>query len=77
MTIDLDNGSGGRTEWVNLKYHSLYDPEQAYEMIIEWMAATGNAIPELVSTWSKRSKSTTETGLHIGKFNIVSKININ
>lgn len=76
MTIDLDNGSGGRTEWVNLKYHSLYDPEQAFEMIIEWMAATGNAIPELVSLWSKRNKSTTETGLHIGKLHLVVEIKV-
>ena len=56
-----------RCEWINLKYHSLYDPEQAFEMIIEWMVATGNAIPEMVSGWGR----TKNTGLHIGIANFI------
>lgn len=56
-----------RCEWINLKYHSLYDPEQAFEMIIEWMVATGNAIPEMVSVWGR----TKNTGLHIGIANFI------
>ncbi|OTF73684.1 DUF3608 domain-containing protein [Euroglyphus maynei] len=58
--IELD-GKTDRVEWVNVKYHSLYDPEQAFEMIMEWMVATGNAIPEKVSTWGR----TKGTNLHI------------
>ena len=50
-------------EWVNIKYHSVYDPEQAFEMIIEWMVATGNSIAEIVMGWSRK---TTSTGLHLG-----------
>ncbi|KAH9414857.1 GATOR complex protein depdc5 [Dermatophagoides pteronyssinus] len=58
--IELDSKTD-RVEWVNVKYHSLYDPEQAFEMIMEWMCATGNAIPEKVSQWSR----TKGTNLHI------------
>nr|XP_046911895.1 LOW QUALITY PROTEIN: GATOR complex protein Iml1-like [Dermatophagoides farinae] len=58
--VELDSKTD-RVEWVNVKYHSLYDPEQAFEMIMEWMVATGNAIPEKVSTWSR----TKGTNLHI------------
>ena len=62
--LDLDDGSkNGRVEWVNIKYHSVYDPEQAFEMIIEWMVATGNSIAEIVMGWSRK---TTSTGLHLG-----------
>ena len=64
--LDLDDGSkNGRVEWVNIKYHSVYDPEQAFEMIIEWMVATGNSIAEIVMGWSRK---TATTGLHLGKY---------
>ena len=58
IVFDLDHNSSksGRVEWINVKYHSLYDPEQAFEIVLEWMVATGNAIPELVSQWC-RSKN--------------------
>ncbi|XP_054168694.1 GATOR complex protein Iml1-like [Oppia nitens] len=61
--LDLDDGSkNGRVEWVNIKYHSVYDPEQAFEMIIEWMVSTGNSISEIVMGWSRKASS---TGLHL------------
>lgn len=65
FTYDLESKNKAqfeRAEWINVKFHSLYDPEQAFELIIEWMVATGNAIPEIVSQWG-RAKN---TGLHIG-----------
>ena len=63
--LDSDDGSkNGRVEWVNIKYHSVYDPEQAFEMVIEWMVATGNSISEIVMGWSRKA---TSTGLHLGK----------
>ncbi|CAG2119271.1 unnamed protein product [Medioppia subpectinata] len=62
--LDLDDGSkNGRVEWVNIKYHSVYDPEQAFEMVIEWMVSTGNSISEIVMGWSRKAAS---TGLHLG-----------
>ncbi|KAF7490231.1 GATOR complex protein DEPDC5 [Sarcoptes scabiei] len=60
FTIDLEQKTD-RVEWVNVKYHSLYDPEQAFELLIEWMVATGNAIPDIVATWGR----TKGTNLHI------------
>lgn len=44
---------------------SLFDPDQAFEMIIEWMVATGNAIPDIVVTWG-RTKFAQPNNLHIG-----------
>ena len=63
IVLDLDNSNrSGRVEWVNVKYHSVYDPDWAFEMVIEWMVATGNAIPDIIARdWSR----TKNTGLHI------------
>ena len=61
---EMENSKSGRIEWVNVKYHSLYDPDQAFEMIIEWMVSTGNAIPEMVFAWNRNKN----TNLHIGKW---------
>lgn len=61
MLLDLDS-KNDRTEWVDIKYHSLYDPEHAFELVIEWMVATGNAISEIVQGWSRKAFN---TGLHL------------
>ena len=62
FVLENSANKNGRVEWVNVKYHSLYDPDQAFEMIIEWMVATGNAIPEIISNWNRNKN----IGLHIG-----------
>ncbi len=36
-------------------------------MVIEWMVATGNAIPEIVNSWS-RTKFAQPNNLHIGNY---------
>lgn len=67
MILELEAYKSGRVEWVNVKYHSLYDPDQAFEMIIEWMVATGNAIPEVVFAWNRNKNSDLHIGKHVQK----------
>ncbi|RWS29249.1 DEP domain-containing protein 5-like protein [Leptotrombidium deliense] len=44
-----------RPEWVHVKYSSVYDPRQAFELTLEWMVATGNQIADAVQTWARKA----------------------
>ena len=44
-----------RVEWVHLRYHSRYDPGQAFEMDLDWLVATGHVISDIVTNWSRKA----------------------
>lgn len=47
--LDTDFGSKSkRTEWLHIKYQQVYDPVQAFEIVLEWMVSTSNQIAEIV-----------------------------
>ncbi|CAL4126961.1 unnamed protein product, partial [Meganyctiphanes norvegica] len=46
----------------HLKYHTLFSPLQAYEMILEWICGTGNIVMELLLTWQRKAQT---CGLHL------------
>ena len=50
LEVDIGNKSG-RIEWGHARYHSVYSVDQAFELVIEWVAASGSIISELVSTF--------------------------
>ncbi|RWS16531.1 DEP domain-containing protein 5-like protein [Dinothrombium tinctorium] len=61
--LDLDSGGkNDRAEWVHVKYSSVYDPGQAFEMILEWMVATANQIADVVQAWARKAN---QVGLHL------------
>jgi hypothetical protein len=46
-----------RVEWVHLRYHSRYDPGQAFEIDLDWLVATGHVISDIVTNWSRKAVS--------------------
>lgn len=50
VNIDIDaGGRSDRPEWGQAQYHNIFQPGEAFELIVEWMVATGYIIADLVS----------------------------
>lgn len=47
LEIDVNNKSD-RTEWGHCKYHSFYRPDSAFELVVQWVAASGTVVADLV-----------------------------
>ena len=61
--LDTDFGSKSkRAEWLHIKYQQVYNPVQAFEIVLEWMVSTSNQIAEIVQGWARKAGS---TGLHL------------
>lgn len=60
-TMDIDTTSTSeknmekRVEWTHLRYHSIFDPSQAYEVDLDWMVATSHYIAEIVKEWNRKA----------------------
>jgi hypothetical protein len=49
--VDVDIGKkSDRQEWAHLRYQTTYRPDEAFEIMIQWVQATGTIITELVMT---------------------------
>lgn len=48
LEIDVGNKSD-RIEWGHCKYHSFYRPDRAFELVVQWVAASGTIVADLVS----------------------------
>ncbi|KAH9376771.1 hypothetical protein HPB48_010933 [Haemaphysalis longicornis] len=58
VNIDIDSGGRcGRPEWGQAQYHSIFQPGEAFELIVEWMVATGYIIADLVLSWARKANS--------------------
>ncbi|XP_067132327.1 GATOR complex protein Iml1 isoform X2 [Centruroides vittatus] len=56
--IDIDvSKKSERVEWGHAKYHSIFQPAEAFEITIEWMVATGNLLAELVQGWARKASA--------------------
>ncbi|GBM99482.1 GATOR complex protein DEPDC5 [Araneus ventricosus] len=54
--IQIDQGTkSGRQEWGQLRYMNIYRPYETFELVVEWMVATGNKAAELVQSWARKS----------------------
>nr|XP_045624645.1 GATOR complex protein Iml1-like isoform X2 [Procambarus clarkii] len=61
--LDLDcNNRSDRVEWGHMKHHSLFNPLQSFEIIIQWMCATGTIVTDLMMTWQRKAQA---CGLHL------------
>lgn len=61
--LDLDcNNRSDRIEWGHIKYHSVFHQHQAYELIVQWLCATGTIVTELMVTWQRKAQA---CGLHL------------
>lgn len=54
MDIDSALRDVKRAEWVHVQYHCFYDVNQAFELVIKWMVASGAGIAEMVQGWSRK-----------------------
>lgn len=57
MDIDSALRDARRSEWVHVQYHSYYEVNQAFELVIKWMVASGAGIAEMVQGWSRKTGS--------------------
>lgn len=55
MDIDSALRDASRAEWVHVQYHNYYDINQAFELVIKWMVASGAGIAEMVQGWSRKA----------------------
>ncbi|XP_065209009.1 GATOR complex protein Iml1 isoform X2 [Planococcus citri] len=61
--LEVDIGSKSeRIEWGHARYHSVYSVDQAFELVIEWVAASGSIISELIYSFNRKAQS---NGLHL------------
>lgn len=56
MEIDV-NGKSDRVEWGHCRYQSVFSPDRAYELVIEWEAASGPIVADLVSGWARKAQA--------------------
>ncbi|KAL1140271.1 hypothetical protein AAG570_000203, partial [Ranatra chinensis] len=56
LDIDVQNKSD-RMEWGHVKYHSVYQADKAYEMIVQWVAASGCIVADLVFGWARKAQA--------------------
>ncbi|KAK3862519.1 hypothetical protein Pcinc_031625, partial [Petrolisthes cinctipes] len=55
--LDLDiNGRSDRIEWGHLKHHSTFSPLTAFELIVQWLCATGTIVTDLMMLWQRRAQ---------------------
>lgn len=41
-------GKSDRIEWGHARYQSVYRPDQAYELVTQWVTASGSIVSEMV-----------------------------
>ncbi|EEB16663.1 DEP domain-containing protein, putative [Pediculus humanus corporis] len=56
LEIDVNNKSD-RIEWGHCRYQSFYRPDRAFELVIQWMAASGTIVADLISGWARKSQA--------------------
>ena len=62
MSVDVDPGRASRREvWGTARYHATFNPDTAFELSVEWLAATGPILGDLIATWSRKAST---NGLH-------------
>lgn len=50
MHLETDIGmKSDRVEWGHARYQTVFRPDQAYELVVEWLTSSGSIIAELVS----------------------------
>lgn len=55
--VDVDVGKkSDRQEWGHVKYQSVYKPDEAFEVTLQWMQSTGAIVADLVQGWSRKAQ---------------------
>lgn len=55
--VDVDvSKKSDRQEWGHVRYQSMFKPEEAFEITVQWIQATGSIITDLVQSWSRKAQ---------------------
>ncbi|KAL5290697.1 DEPDC5 family protein [Megaselia abdita] len=54
LEIDVTKKSD-RMEWGHAKYHSVMVPNTAFEIVVDWVTASGPAVSDLINGWSRKA----------------------
>ncbi|XP_011300868.1 DEP domain-containing protein 5 isoform X8 [Fopius arisanus] len=55
LDIDL-NSKSDRIEWGHLRYQSIFKPDHAYELVVQWVASSGSIVGDLVFLWQRKAQ---------------------
>ena len=62
VSVDVDPGRvSSREVWGTARYHAIFNPDTAFELTVEWLAAAGPILGDLIGTWSRKAST---NGLH-------------
>lgn len=49
MRLETDvQSKSDRVEWGHARYQTVFRPDKAYELVIEWLTSSGSIVAELV-----------------------------
>ncbi|KRT80387.1 hypothetical protein AMK59_7380 [Oryctes borbonicus] len=55
MFLDIDStNKSDRLEWGHVKYQTTFRSDQAYELVVEWLVASGSIVAELLHQWARK-----------------------
>ncbi|XP_035917086.1 GATOR complex protein Iml1 isoform X3 [Anopheles stephensi] len=55
--LEIDVGSkSDRTEWGHARYHQRMIPGQAYEIVVQWITASGPIVYDLIYGWCRKAQ---------------------
>ncbi|XP_012282674.1 GATOR complex protein DEPDC5 isoform X2 [Orussus abietinus] len=55
LDIDINNKSD-RIEWGHLRYQSLFKADHSYELVVQWVAASGSIVADLIFVWQRKAQ---------------------
>uniref|UniRef100_A0A1B6CLL3 DEP domain-containing protein n=1 Tax=Clastoptera arizonana TaxID=38151 RepID=A0A1B6CLL3_9HEMI len=56
--LEIDaQGKSDRVEWGHARYQSVYQPDRAFEMAVQWMAASGSITADLITVWARKAQT--------------------
>ncbi|XP_046389719.1 GATOR complex protein Iml1 isoform X2 [Ischnura elegans] len=55
LEVDV-NCKSDRIEWGHARYQSIYRPDRAYELVVQWVNATGSIVAELIHGLARKGQ---------------------
>ncbi|KAL1494319.1 hypothetical protein ABEB36_009934 [Hypothenemus hampei] len=57
LRLETDvSGKSDRVEWGHTRYQTIFRPDQAYELIAEWLTSSGSIVGELLYGWHRKGQ---------------------
>lgn len=56
MYLEIDSiQKSDRVEWGHLRYHKRMTPGMAYELVVQWLTASGSIVHDLIYGWCRKA----------------------